>query len=204
MGKAKRPCKLGGIAFDALLTQDDSLEAELPDYPVESGKSVNDSVIIKPFYISAELYLTNTPITWARQQGGRNRVRQVEDRLREAFINKEPLIYSTSDRTYQDMCLESLTISKSEENGYARKITVKLKQVTITQTKTGIIPDSYVRGGQTAASAGTASTKPATNSGVVNNGSTKDSKETSQKKGSILYNAANSSGLLNMIGGKKK
>ncbi|MGL5433812.1 MAG: phage baseplate protein [Lachnospiraceae bacterium] len=201
MGKAKRPCKLDGIAFDALLKQDDSWEAEIPDYPVESGKSVNDSVIIKPFYISAELYLTNTPITWSRRQGGRSRVRQIEEQLKAAFLSKKPMVYSTTDRTYSNMCLESLTISKSEEEGYSRKITVNLKQVTVTQTKTGIIPDSYVRGGSTAASAGTSSTKPATNTGKTNGGSSKAAeKETSEKKGSILYNAANSSGLL---GGKK-
>lgn len=201
MGKAKKPCKLGGIAFDALLKQDDSWEAEIPDYPVESGKSVNDSVIIKPFYISAELYLTSTPITWARRQGGRNRVRQVEERLKAAFISKEPLVYSTSDRSHSNMCLESLTISKSEEDGYARKITVTLKQVTVTETKTGTIPDSYVRGGKTAASAGTASTSPATKTSVVDNGT---KQETSKKKASILYSAANSSGLLNKITGGKK
>lgn len=201
MGKAKRPCKLGGIAFDALLKQDDSWEAEIPDYPVESGKSVNDSVIIKPFYISAELYLTNTPITWKSRQGGRNRVKQVEERLKTAFINKEPLIYSNSDRTYSNMCLESLKISKSEEDGYARKIAVTLKQVTITETKTGTIPDSYVRGGKSAVSAGTASTSPATKTSV--NGK-KSEQETSKKKASILYGAANSSGLLSKIKGGKK
>jgi len=201
MGKAKRPCKLDGIAFDALLKQDDSWEAEIPDYPVESGKSVSDSVIIKPFYISAELYLTNTPITWKGRLGGRNRVRQVEERLKTAFISKEPLVYSTSDRTYTNMCLESLKISKSEEEGYSRKIAVTLKQVTVTETKTGTIPDSYVRGGQTAASAGTASTSPA-NKSAVNNG--KAEQETSKKKASILYGAANSSGLLSKITGGKK
>lgn len=202
MGKAKRPAKLGDIQFDALLKQDDSYEAEIPDYPVESGLSVNDNVTVKPFYISAELYLSNNPITWNSRLGSsRNRVRSVESRLKTAFLTREPLTYSTSDRSYSNMCIEALTITKSEETGYARKILVTLKQVTVTQTKTGTIPDSYVRGGETAAPAGTASTTPATSAGVVNNGSTKSStttaaKETSQKKGSILYKAANASGLL--------
>jgi len=198
MGKAKRPVKLADIQFDVLLKQDDSYEAEIPDYPVESGISVNDNVTVKPFYISAELYLSNTPITWNTRLGNSgNRVRTVERRLKAAFLTKEPLIYSTTDQTYNNMCIEALTISKSEETGYARKIVVTLKQVTVTATKTGTIPDSYVRGGSTAASAGTASTTPATSAGVVNNGSTKNAaKETSEKKSSMIYKAAKSSGLL--------
>lgn len=190
MGKAKRPVKLADIQFDALLKQDDSYEAEIPDYPVESGLSVNDNVTVKPFYISAELYLSNTPITWNSRLGSSgNRVRTVERRLKAAFLTKEPLTYSTTDQTYNNMCIEAMTISKSEETGYARKIIVTLKQVTVTETKTGTIPDSYVRGGSTAASAGTASKTPATSAGVVNNSSTKSTKETSEKKSSMLYKA---------------
>ena len=205
---ATRPVTLAGIQFDALLSQDESYKAQVPDYPVESGYKVHDGVLPDPLTVETTLYLSNTPVTWRHQIGtSRTRVKTVENRLRNLFWNREPVVYRTSDRTYPNMVIESMTISKTEEDGYARRIPITLKQVEVTQTKTGVIPDSYVRGGQTEASAGTASvstdstgsssgvaSSTSSSSGATGNGSAE--KENSQKKASILYKAGKGLGLI--------
>lgn len=196
--KLTKPVSLDGIMFDALMTQDEEYTATVPDYPVESGYKVHDSVLPDPLTIKTELYLSNTPVTWRSKIGvSTTRVQDVEERLRELFWNREPVTYETSDQTWEDMCIVSLTISKTEEDGYARRIPIELKQVEITQTRTGSVPDSYVRGGSSGASAGTASTSSA--GAVSSSGSASAStaeREESQSKASILYSAGKGLGLI--------
>lgn len=196
-----RPVALDGIEFDALINQDEEYSASVPDYPVESGYKVHDSVLPDPLTIKTTLYLSNTPVTWKARIGrSRTRVQDVEERLRNMFWNREPVTYETSDKTWENMCISSLTISKTEEDGYAREIPVELKQVEITATKTGTVPDSYVRGGQSGASAGTASTRSASAGNASGSSSTgrnsASEKDDSQKKASILYKAGKGLGLI--------
>ena len=191
-----RPVTLDGIEFDALLSQDEEYSASVPDYPVESGYKVHDSVLPNPLTVKTTLYLSNMPVTWKSRIGrSGTRVQDVEERLREMFWSREPVTYETSDKTWDNMCIASLTISKTEEDGYARKIPIELKQVEITATKTGVVPDSYVRGGKSAASAGTASTRPASTE-TASSGSSATQEAESQKKASVLYNAGKGLGLI--------
>ena len=107
---AKRPVTLAGIKFDALISQDEAFQAQVPDYPVESGYKVHDGVLPDALSISTTLYLTNTPVTWKSQIGvSRTRVKTVEARLRQLFWDREPITYSTSDMTYDNMVIESMT-----------------------------------------------------------------------------------------------
>ena len=191
---AKRPVTLAGIKFDALISQDEAFQAQVPDYPVESGYKVHDGVLPDALSISTTLYLTNTPVTWKSQIGvSRTRVKTVEARLRQLFWDREPITYSTSDMTYDNMVIESMTISKTEEDGYARKIPITLKQVEVTATKTGVIPDSYIRGGKSGASAGTASVS-SDNTGVATTSAADSDK--SKENASILYKAGKGLGLI--------
>ena len=122
---AKRPVTLAGIKFDALISQDEAFQAQVPDYPVESGYKVHDGVLPDALSISTTLYLTNTPVTWKSQIGvSRTRVKTVEARLRQLFWDREPITYSTSDMTYDHMVIDSMTISKTEEYAYPRKIQI--------------------------------------------------------------------------------
>lgn len=192
-----KPVALDGIEFDALLNQDEEYSASVPDYPVESGYKVHDSVLPNPITLKTTLYLSNTPVTWKMHIGrSRTRVQDVEERLRDMFWNREPVTYETSDKTWNNMCIASLTISKTEEDGYARKIPIELKQVEITAAKTGVVPDSYVRGGKSGASAGTASTRPASTETTEATSSGTAQKAESQQKASILYNAGKGLGLI--------
>ena len=168
MGKATQPVSINGLEFDALIDESRTLEATVPEYSVESGFSVSDSVILNPEKLSMTLFVTNTPVTWYRRHGASpTRVDNVVKQLEELYFAKEPVTIVTSDATYTSMAIESITISKSLEIGYARQIPISFKKIRVTTAKTTTIPDSYGKSGATAASAGTASTSTGSSGGLA-------------------------------------
>ena len=206
MGKATQPVSINGLEFDALIDESRTLEATVPEYSVESGFSVSDSVILNPEKLSMTLFVTNTPVTWYRRHGASpTRVDNVVKQLEELYFAKEPVTIVTSDATYTSMAIESITISKSLEIGYARQIPISFKKIRVTTAKTTTIPDSYGKSGKTAASAGTASTSTGSSGGGSGSGSGSgggssgaggSSGSNGNSKSSILYNAASSIGLI--------
>ena len=206
MGKATQPVSINGLEFDALIDESRTLEATVPEYSVESGFSVSESIILSPEQLSMTLFVTNTPVTWYRRHGASpTRVESVVKQLEELYFAKEPVTIVTSDATYTSMAIESLTISKSLETGYARQIPISFKKIRVTTAKTTTIPDSYGKSGKTAASAGTASTSTGSSGGGSGSGSGSSggssgaggsSSSNGNSNSSILYNAASSIGLI--------
>lgn len=208
MAKATQPVSINGLEFDALISESRTLEATVPEYSVETGFSVSDSIILSPEKMEMTLFVTNTPVTWYRRHGAsQNRMDSVVKQLEELYFAKEPVTIVTSDATYTNMAIESMTISKSLEVGYAREIPISFKKIRITSAKTTTIPDSYGKSGATAASAGTASTSAASSGGSgtgsgsgsgggTGSGSSSSSGSNGNSKSSILYNAASSIGLI--------
>lgn len=199
MAKATQPVSINGLEFDALISESRTLEATVPEYSVEDGFSVSDAIILSPEKLEMTLYVTNTPVTWyARHGGDQSRVDSVVKQLEELYYAGEPVTIVTSDATYTNMAIESLTISKSLETGYAREIPISFKKIRVTTAKTTSIPDSYGKSGTTAASAGTASTTQSSSgssSGSSSNSGSSNS-NSGNSKSSILYSAASSMGLL--------
>lgn len=205
MARAKQPVSINGIEFDALIDESRTLEATVPEYSVESGFSVSDAIILSPEKLDMTLFVTNTPVTWYNRHGGsQNRVDSVVKQLEELYYAGEPVTIVTSDATYSNMAIESITFSKSTEVGYAREIPISFKKIRVTSAKTTTIPDSYGKSGATGASAGTASTSSGSSgggsSGSGSGGSSGSGSgsggSNGNSKSSILYSAANSMGLM--------
>lgn len=194
MAKAKRPVTINGIPFDALIDEERTYEAESPDYPVESGFVVHDTIILKPLMLSMTLYVTDTPVTWKRSgHGGKGWTDSIIQRLENLYFSRQIVTVVTSEKTYKSMAIQSISIAKSAEVGYARQIPITFKEIRVTQSKKTTIPDSYGKSGDSGANAGTASTStsstPPSNSG--NSDTASDG-----SKGSVAYNLAKSAGML--------
>lgn len=204
MAKAKQPVSINGIEFDALISESRTLEATVPEYSVEDGFSVSDAIILSPEKLSMTLYVTNTPVTWYGRHGGdQSRVDSVVKKLEELYYAGDPVTIVTSDRTYTDMAIESISFSKSLETGYAREVPISFKKIRVTKAKTTTIPASYGKSGATAASAGTASTSSGSSGSSSSSKSSGGGSSSSSgsgsggnKKSSILYGAASSMGLI--------
>lgn len=199
MGKPKRPVRIDGIEFDALISSSESYSADVPDYPCEEGYSVHDTVITRPMELSLTLFLTNNPVTWYNRFGGSStdRVQIVEEKLRSLFAERKVMTVLTATDKYKNMCITSVGIDKSKENGTGRGISITLKQVNVTKTKTVSVPASYGKSGSSMADAGTAGTGNG-NAGKngSSNGSTEEEKSKSKTKASLLYSAASKLGMV--------
>lgn len=197
MGKAKQPVSINGLEFDALIDESRTLEASVPEYAVEKGYVVSDSIILSAEKLDMTLFVTSTPVTWRTRHGiNPGRVEEVVKKLEELYFAREPVKIVTSDAVYANMAIESLTISKTFEIGYAREIPISFKKIEVTQIATTTIPDSYGKSGATGASGGTANTSTGssgTSSGLGGSGS---SGSAGGDDGSILWNLANSAGLI--------
>ncbi len=189
-----RPCSVNGIEFDALISENRSHTAEVPEYAVEAGFSVSDNISIKPKVIEITGNLTNTPVTW--DSHGYGRVEMIVDQLENLFHSKQLVTVTTSTDTYTNMAITALTVPKDTENKTSRDIRMTLKEVTIVSAQSATIPSSYVRGGDTGANAGTSGTGSSSRGGssginaAIGSGSSAGNSE-SENKASILYNLIN-------------
>lgn len=156
---AKQPVSVAGIEFDALIDQSRQLDATIPQYVTEQGFQISDSIIIEAETLSMTLYVTDTPVTW-RARHGLGRTEDVCRRLESLYFSKTPVTVVTSDGTYTNMGIQSITLSKNPETGYAREIPITFKKIRTTAAReVAGPPASYGSSGTTGTYAGTASTK---------------------------------------------
>lgn len=208
MAKKLQPVSVWGIEFDALIDETKSMTSKIPEYPVEDGFSVSDTIINEPIQLSMTLYLSNTPVTWLYRHGSSNgRVQRICKMIEEQWFQKNLTKIVTSDATYTNMGLTSISIKKSKDLGYAREISITAKKVRVTERKTVSVPDYILKSGQSMADAGKASTSKMSESssssdnsagglgGVGKSKSRNGTGSDSKKKSSILYGAAKGIGI---------
>ena len=189
-----QPVNIGGIECDALIHHELGMEAEIPDYPVEEGYSVQDTIILKPKTLSLTVMVTNTPITF-RERASPGRVQEVAQRLQELYSSRQLITVTSAKGSYQNMGITSLSLPYDVSTKTSLEIPVTLKEVLTTAAQTVTIPSEYGRGGDTGTTAGTASTSPYGSTGTTSGsvvGNTTDSTAgsgSSEKGGSIAYNA---------------
>ena len=198
MARAKQPVSVDDIEFDALIDSEEGYEEDVPEYPTEKGFSVSDTIVLKADTLNMTLYVTDTPVTWRERTGsGPGKTEGVVRRLKDLYFAKKILEVTTTDCVYSNMVITSMKIKKSVEVGYAREITIAFKKIEVTETATAEIPASYGKSGKTAKAAGKASTTAASTAGSSSSGgSSASGSSSSSSRGSVLYNAASSFGLL--------
>lgn len=198
MARAKQPVSVDDLEFDALIDSEEGYEADVPEYPTEKGFSVSDTIVLKADTLNMTLYVTDTPVTWRERTGsGPGKTEGVVRRLKDLYFAKKILEVTTTDCVYSNMVITSMNIKKSVEVGYAREIPIALKKIEVTETATAEIPASYGKSGKTAKAAGKASTTASSTAGSSSSGgSSASGSSSSSSRGSVLYNAASSFGLL--------
>ena len=198
MARAKQPVSVADIEFDALIDSEEGYEADVPEYPTEKGFSVSDTIVLKADTLNMTLYVTDTPVTWRERTGsGPGKTEGVVRRLKDLYFAKKILEVTTTDCVYSNMVITSMNIKKSVEVGYAREIPIAFKKIEVTETATAEIPASYGKSGKTAKAAGKASKTAASTAGSSSSGgSSASGSSSSSSRGSVLYNAASSFGLL--------
>lgn len=190
MAQKPQPASINSIEFDALISYGRNYEAQAPEYPVEEGYSIGDTIIIKPMTIDVTAMLSAAPVTFYRRHGaGRGRVEEVARKLQSLYEKRELVTLTTFRGVYRNMAIESMSLPYSADTGSSMQVTMKLKQVVKVGSKTTAIPASYGKSGETGANAGTASTAPLTSNTSASGQN--QQKADSQKACSTLYGAGN-------------
>lgn len=200
------PVSVAGIEADALISDEVSYSADIPEYPVEKGYNVSDSIILKPVSLSLTLYISDTPVTWRARKGHKpspGRTKKICNKFEKLYFQRKLVKVVTTDAIYTNMGITSMTISHSKELGYSRQISISLKKVYITQRKTTKIPKHVLQSGASSANAGKAGTSSSSanagsssESGGGSSSKSSSSSSNSKKKGSILYGIANQAGFI--------
>lgn len=154
-----QPVNIGGIECDALIHHKLAMEAEIPDYPVEEGYSVQDTMILKPRTLSLTVIVTNTPITF-RSHASPGRVQEVAARFQELYQSRQLITVTSAKGSFQNMGITSLSLPYDVSTKTSLEIPITLKEVLTTTAQTVTIPSEYGRGGDTGTTAGTANTSP--------------------------------------------
>lgn len=185
----KQRVNIEGIEFDALLDLDNEFTNKVPSYPVEKGYEVSDGIINEPQKLSLTL-LMGISVTFG---GGTDRIPAVEAKLKALYYQRQPVTVTTSDNTYKNMAIESISFQRTAETGYTREIPISFKEVIVTESQTVMMPASYGRSGTTGENAGTASTN------ISQTPAGTDAAE-GDSNGSVLYNLTQGGGLSAITG----
>ena len=179
--RASSPASLGGIEFDSVITKDEELSAEAPNFATEKGYSVGDSIIISPTTLSVVAKVANRPVTWLSRHGSSaNRIAEVTRQLRKLFVQRELVTYSANGDTWENMAITSLKIPDDAESGDSINVSFSLMQVTVTEKQTALVTVSFPRGGASSTNAGSVSSKKAsTSSGKSASSSSKNASKSS-------------------------
>lgn len=199
MKKPKNPVSVGGVKFDVLMNESIERSAEVPQYPVEDGYSVSDSILLSPLTISITALISNMPVSWQHKfKGQSNRTKTEVNKLIELYEKKTLVTYYNRKKPYNNMAITSLSVPRTEEMAECVEISLTLQEVIVTKPKVVDIDASYMRSGTTGTYAGTASTSS------ENTGDQSTSEEKSTEKCSILYGlgSAIKSGVSNLLGGE--
>lgn len=156
MMKATIPSSLGGIEFDCTVSRTKTLEAETPEYPVESGFDVSDGIFYSPIQLEVTATITETPVTWKNRHYGQNRIKKVCDQLEELFFSRKLVTFVTPKKVYTNMAIVSLSIP--EEYANTVDISISLKKISVTSAATVKVAETYEQGGDSKADYGTTDT----------------------------------------------
>lgn len=160
MREVTQPVSIDGIEFDALISEKQTFSSEVPEYPIETGVTVTDTIINKSLELVITVCVTNTPVTWVEEHGvSDTRVDEVQDMLARLWAERKIVTVETSFKMYENMVIVDMTFEKTLDMSNIREIPITLRQVSVTETDTAEMPSDYEKVGETMASGGTANSK---------------------------------------------
>lgn len=147
--------RIGRYVLDVSLSEDHTFEADVTDFPVESGGSISDNVRPKPIKVKIEGIVSDTPLNTNAvnsntilgnpyEPGVDKFTTNVNDllakvkflRSEEAYgylkwlwENKDTVTISTSLGTFNDMVMVSFNVPRSKETTGGLKFTANFQQI---------------------------------------------------------------------------
>lgn len=147
IGNRKAP-KIGALSLDCSLDESHVYDSKVTEFPVEDGSVITDHIRNAPIRLDMTGFVTNNPITSAKQKSdisGEEQVGNFVDLAFEALIKirneRTPVTIVTGLKVYENMAMESMSIPRSASTGDTFRFRASFKEVRIVSTETTKIPD---------------------------------------------------------------
>jgi hypothetical protein len=129
--------RIGGYLIDAAISERESLESEVTEYPVESGAVITDHVRNRPLMLDMEFVVSDTPIgeAAAARADGVVPSSEARQKLKALRATRQPFTVVSGAGTYENMVFTSLEFPRDGSTGDALKGTATLQQLDIAEVR---------------------------------------------------------------------
>lgn len=129
---------IGSIQIDATISEDHNYSNDVTDHPIETGASISDTIIQKPFTLSMECIVSASPLSDKVTDSTPQRVDRTYGSLARLAQSKSLVTVVTAVKTYSNMAISSLSVPRSKDDGNSLRFNVTFKQVRIVSAQIDI------------------------------------------------------------------
>jgi hypothetical protein len=122
------------FTIDATTTRNPTTTVEVTEHPIETGASVTDHQIIRPFDLKLDGTLVDFPLKDTANEGAVGRAARLFDRMEAAQLGGELLTVVTPDKQWER--LKIVTLSAPVRRKGTINFSASLKQVQVVETQT--------------------------------------------------------------------
>lgn len=157
------------VTFDAITSEDTAYSATVTQHPIEDGSRVADHVVLDPVKLSLRGVFTDIPLPSTGEESRLGRSVELLDALLRLMTLKEPLVVTTTLRTFESMVITAVNVPRDQQTGRSCLVVeVELEQVVrATFTIVDIPADSVAEEDRPRASSTDAGEQPAADAGAV-------------------------------------
>lgn len=152
--KRPAPTRIGPtMLLDALVRESHDRQAEVTEFPVETGANISDNIRNRPREVSIDGFISNNPVrflggipkTLIRGTPGAddsvvgpnlNLIALAFAELERLYDARELIEVATPRRLYQNMAITRLNIPKDRSTGAALRFSVSFREVERVETRT--------------------------------------------------------------------
>jgi hypothetical protein len=137
------------VVIDCTLVENITREADVTEYPVESGSTISDNIRARPLQLHIEGIISNSPIVpiASIRVEGVPPAKEMRERLERAFETKDVLTVIVSTGKYTSMAMESLEFPRDATTGDALRFNARFKQITIVTNARVLVKKTAIRTG---------------------------------------------------------
>lgn len=130
------------VQFDAVVSERHELSADVTSHPVEKGSDITDHIRKKPDELSIDGIVTLTPTVFvaAARSMQEDPVTSAYDIFTDIMDAGLPVDVSTKLRTYENMAITGLTVSRDASTGNVLDVSISLRKIRIISRETSDLP----------------------------------------------------------------
>ena len=142
----KRKGKIGTLEIDVVFEEQPDFDSDVTQYPIETGESISDHVILNPIKLTMRGFISQTPIRILDTNTilGNDLVQTAFDKLLEIRDSKDVVDVVTGLKVYSDMIMNRLSFPRDRQTGQSLNFRAEFIQIKKTASilETGEIPVS--------------------------------------------------------------